>query len=78
MSSGRQLSLLADGEDPEPESEARRRYGPPRVSVTPIATSGRTEYTAYCPRCLAVHRHTGPGPRKGPCGARYTIPEHPE
>ncbi|MFB6950208.1 hypothetical protein ACFCXP_11310 [Streptomyces niveus] len=44
------------------------------MPVTPIRTSGRTEYTAYCPRCRAVHRHTGPGPRRGPCGARYTIP----
>ncbi|MFE9296567.1 hypothetical protein [Streptomyces niveus] len=73
----RQLSILADeGEDPESqhEAEARRRFGPPRVDVTPIATSGRTEYTAFCPRCSAVHRHTSPGPRRGPCGARYTIP----
>ncbi|MET4927626.1 hypothetical protein P3L51_35600 [Streptomyces sp. PSRA5] len=73
----RQLSILGgdDGEDPEPE--VRRRYGPPRVPVTQIATSGRTEYTADCPRCSAVHRHTGPGPRQGPCGARYTIPPEP-
>ncbi|WP_381797244.1 hypothetical protein [Streptomyces niveus] len=72
--SGRQLSILADGEDPEPEAEAQRRYGPPSVPVTPIATSGRTEYTAFCPRCSAVHRHTRPGLRTGPCGARYTVP----
>lgn len=72
----RQLSILDGGEEPESEHVTQRRFGPPPVPVTPIRTSGRTEYTAFCPRCLAVHRHTGPGPRKGPCGARYTIPSH--
>ncbi|MFE6025569.1 hypothetical protein [Streptomyces niveus] len=69
----RQLSILGD-DGPEPSAEERRRFGPPAVTVTPIATSGRTEYTAHCPRCSGVHRHTRPGPRRGPCGARYTIP----
>lgn len=73
----RQLSILGD-DGPEPSAEDQRRFGPPDVPVTPIRTSGRTEYTAYCPRCRAVHRHTGPGPRQGPCGTRYTIPEHTE
>ncbi|MFD3483808.1 hypothetical protein [Streptomyces sp. NPDC058665] len=78
---GHQLSILPgddDGQEPEPRAETRRRFGPPKVPVTPIATSGRTEYTASCPRCSAVHRHTRPGPRQGPCGARYTVPEHDE
>jgi hypothetical protein len=66
---GRQLSLLPGSDD-----DLADDYGPPKASVTPIATSGRTEYTAHCPRCQAVHRHNGPGVRRGPCGALYTIP----
>lgn len=65
----RQLSLLGD------DQAAHERYGPAPVPVTPIVTSGRTEYTATCPRCSAVHRHTRPGIRRGPCGATYTVPE---
>lgn len=66
---GRQLSLL-----PHTEQGLAADYGPPPAAVTPIATSGRTEYTAHCPRCGAVHRHNKPGVRRGPCGALYTIP----
>lgn len=76
---GRQLSLLAgDASSEDGEESDRARFGPPKVPATPIATSGRTEYTADCPRCHGVHRHTRPGPRQGPCGARYTIPDEPD
>lgn len=73
---GRQLALLPDDQDDGQDDEVvlRREYGPANVPVTPIATSGRTEYTAHCPRCHRVHRHTGPGIRRGPCGATYTVP----
>lgn len=67
----RQLTLT--GEDDETTAVS---YGPAAVPVTPIATSGRTEYTAHCPRCSAMHRHTRPGIRRGPCGATYTVPEY--
>lgn len=66
----RQLSLL-----PDDQAETDRQFGPPPAPSTPIATSGRTEYTAHCPRCAQTHRHTRPGIRTAPCGATYTIPE---
>lgn len=65
----RQLALLPD--DPP------RYGGPAAVRADPIATSGRTEYTVRCDGlggCGAIHRHTGPGIRTGPCGATYTVP----
>ncbi|MFJ9895267.1 hypothetical protein ACIQPR_18320 [Streptomyces sp. NPDC091280] len=64
-----QLSLLP--EDPP------RWGGPAAVHADPIVTSGRTEYTVRCDGtggCGALHRHTGPGIRTGPCGATYTVP----
>lgn len=68
---GHQLSLLPGDQD-----ETDRQFGPPPAATTPIATSGRTEYTAHCPRCDQTHRHTRPGPRRAPCGATYTITDH--
>lgn len=65
---GEQLSFDDSAGDP---ADA---YGPPPAAVTPIATSGRTEYTARCPGCSQVHRHTRPGVRRAPCGALYTVP----
>lgn len=61
-----QLALLPD--DPP------RYGGPAAVTADPIATSGRTEYTVRCDGCHQLHRHTGPGIRRGPCGATYTVP----
>lgn len=71
MPSEQQLELLP--EDPP------RWGGPAAVSADPIVTSGRTEYTVRCDGpggCGALHRHTGPGIRTGPCGASYTVPAH--
>ena len=65
----RQLALLPD--DPPAYG------GPAAVRADPIVTSGRTEYTVRCDGmsgCGAIHRHTGPGMRTGPCGATYTVP----
>lgn len=61
-----QLPLLPD--DPP------RWGGPPAVAADPIVASGRTEYTVRCDGCGCLHRHTGPGIRRGPCGATYTVP----
>ena len=61
-----QLPLLPD----DPPSYG----GPAAVAADPIATSGRTEYTVRCTGCGQNHRHTGPGIRRGPCGAIYTVP----
>ncbi|MCM1976813.1 MULTISPECIES: hypothetical protein [unclassified Streptomyces] len=52
--------------------------GPAAVPCDPITTSGRTEYTVRCTGpggCGQNHRHTGPGIRRGPCGATYTVPD---
>jgi hypothetical protein len=50
-------------------------YGPPPADgITPIATSGRTEYAVECPGCGQHHRHTRPGVRRAPCGRLYTVP----
>lgn len=65
----RQLELLP--EDPP------RWGGPAAVTADPIVTSGRIEYTVRCDGpggCGHTHRHTGPGVRRGPCGALYTVP----
>ncbi|WP_055527758.1 hypothetical protein [Streptomyces graminilatus] len=65
----RQLALLPD--DPP------RWGGPDAVTADPIVTSGRIEYTVRCDGpggCGHHHRHTGPGVRRGPCGAQYTVP----
>lgn len=50
------------------------RYGPRPAGVSPIVTTGRTEYLADCPACGEAHRHTTPGIKIAPCGALYTIP----
>ncbi|WP_432159165.1 hypothetical protein [Streptomyces sp. bgisy153] len=60
-----QLPLLPD--DPE-------RWGGTPAPATPIVTSGRTEYSVRCAGCGHLHRHTGPGTRRAPCGTTYTIP----
>lgn len=62
-----QIALLPD--DPSAYG------GPAAVPVTPIRTSGRTEYSVLCESgCGQYHRHTGPGIRTAPCGATYTVP----
>ncbi|WP_405930345.1 hypothetical protein [Streptomyces sp. NBC_00827] len=66
----RQLSLLP--------ADPPRWGGPAAVAADPIVTSGRIEYTVRCDGaggCGHTHRHTGPGIRRGPCGASYTVPE---
>jgi hypothetical protein len=71
VSSGQQQLALLPADPP--------RWGcPVAVSAGPIVTSGRTEYTVLCDGpggCGNLHRHTGPGTRRPPCGApAYTVP----
>lgn len=66
-----------DGQLPLLPDDPPRYGGPAAVAADPIATSGRTEYTVRCDGpggCHQLHRHTGPGIRRGPCGATYTVP----
>lgn len=73
--SGRQEQLPLLPADPP------RWGGPAPVPADPIVTSGRTEFTVRCDGpggCGHTHRHTGPGIRRGPCGATYTVPDGDE
>ncbi|MFF7884311.1 hypothetical protein ACH40F_29170 [Streptomyces sp. NPDC020794] len=45
----------------------------PEVAAAELVTAGRTQHLVTCPRCGSLHRHLDVGPRRGPCGARYTI-----
>lgn len=70
-----QLLLPGGPAGPPGDPAVADRYGPPAADgITPIATSGRTEYAVACTGCAATHRHTSPGVRRGPCGALYTVP----
>ncbi|MDN3021559.1 hypothetical protein [Streptomyces sp. S.PB5] len=63
------------GQLPLLPADPTRWGGPAAVAAQAIATSGRTEYTVRCTGCSQLHRHTGPGIRRGPCGATYTVPD---
>jgi hypothetical protein len=38
-----------------------------------VATAGRVEYAARCPRCDRWHRHVSLGEKTAPCGQRYEL-----
>lgn len=50
----------------------------PEAPAKPLTTAGQTQLLIDCPRCGGIHRHLDEGPRRGPCGARYTVTIEPK
>ena len=51
---------------------------PAVVRATALVTAGHLQLVVKCPNCGGLHRHMGPGVRRGACGALYVVPPRRE